>query len=84
MVKAREFVRSKGGPLKARILTKFQLALLGELSWEACPALPIQFILMPGVTPGPIGKETRVSPVQVGRISFRGRDRRRGRVLAPG
>lgn len=50
MVKAREFVRSKGGPLKARILTKFQLALLGELPWEACPALPVQFILMPGLT----------------------------------
>lgn len=50
MVKAREFIRSKGGPAKARVLTKFELALLGELPWEACPSIPVQFILMPGLT----------------------------------
>lgn len=50
MVKAREFVRRSGGPAKARVLTKFQLAFLGELPWDACPSVPVQFILMPGLT----------------------------------
>ena len=50
MVKAREFVRSKGGPARARVLTRFQLALLGELDWAACPSLPIQFLLAPRLT----------------------------------
>lgn len=48
MAKAREFILSKGGPAKTRVLTKFELALLGELPWAACPSIPIQFILMPG------------------------------------
>jgi squalene-hopene/tetraprenyl-beta-curcumene cyclase len=50
MTRARDFIRSKGGPAKTRVLTKFQLAFLGELPWEACPSLPIQFVLMPGLT----------------------------------
>lgn len=50
MIKAREFVRAAGGPVKARVLTKFQLAFLGELPWAACPSLPIQFLLAPRLT----------------------------------
>ncbi|MCO5167198.1 MAG: squalene--hopene cyclase [Planctomycetes bacterium] len=50
MVKAREFILAGGGPAKTRVLTKFELALLGELPWEACPSIPIQFILMPGLS----------------------------------
>jgi len=50
MRKARDFVRAQGGPVKARVLTRFQLALLGELPWEVCPSLPIQFLLAPRLT----------------------------------
>ncbi len=49
MVKAREFIRSKGGPTKTRMLTRYELALLGELDWRACPTLPIQIVLAPSV-----------------------------------
>lgn len=47
MVKAREFIRAQGGPAKTRMLTRYQLALLGELDWAACPSLPIQILFAP-------------------------------------
>jgi squalene-hopene/tetraprenyl-beta-curcumene cyclase len=47
MVRAREWIRSKGGPLKARVLTRIQLALMGQMDWRACPALPIQMMFAP-------------------------------------
>ncbi len=47
MQKAREWIRSKGGPLKARVLTRIQLALMGQMDWRACPALPIQLMFAP-------------------------------------
>jgi squalene-hopene/tetraprenyl-beta-curcumene cyclase len=50
MVKAREFIRSKGGPSRTRMLTRFQLAFLGELDWRACPAVPLQIILAPMIS----------------------------------
>lgn len=50
MVKAREFIRAQGGPAKTRMLTRYQLALLGELDWSACPSLPLQLIIAPRLT----------------------------------
>lgn len=51
MVKAREFVRAQGGPAKTRMLTRYMLALLGELPWENCPSLPIQMMFAPKWAP---------------------------------
>lgn len=47
MVKAREFIRAGGGPARTRMLTRYQLALLGELDWQVCPSLPIQIMFAP-------------------------------------
>jgi len=51
MVKAREFVLAQGGPAQTRMLTRFMLALLGELPWSCCPSLPIQMMFAPTWTP---------------------------------
>ncbi|MGE0707024.1 MAG: squalene--hopene cyclase [Planctomycetota bacterium] len=51
MVKAREFVLAHGGPAHTRMLTRFMLALLGELPWACCPSLPIQMMFAPTWAP---------------------------------
>ncbi|WP_161624043.1 squalene--hopene cyclase [Methylohalobius crimeensis] len=50
MAKARKFIRAHGGPTRTRVLTRYQLALLGELDWVACPSLPVQLMFVPRVS----------------------------------
>ena len=50
MAKAREFIVAQGGPARTRVLTRFQLAFLGELPWSVCPSVPLQFLLVPRIT----------------------------------
>ena len=45
--KARQFIQSRGGPLKTRVFTRIFLALFGQLSWQGIPTMPVEFILMP-------------------------------------
>ncbi|BDV41811.1 squalene-hopene cyclase [Geotalea uraniireducens] len=47
MAKARAFILSKGGILKARVFTKIFLALFGEFSWLGVPSMPIELMLLP-------------------------------------
>ncbi len=47
MCKARKFILSKGGILKARVFTKIFLALFGEFSWLGVPSMPIELMLLP-------------------------------------
>ncbi len=47
MCKARDFILSKGGILKARVFTKVFLALFGEFSWLGVPSMPIEFMMLP-------------------------------------
>ncbi|MBW4054921.1 MAG: squalene--hopene cyclase [Proteobacteria bacterium] len=47
MCKARDFILSKGGILKARVFTKIFLALFGEFSWLGVPSMPIELMLLP-------------------------------------
>lgn len=47
MCKAREFILSKGGILKARVFTKIFLALFGEFSWLGVPSMPIELMMLP-------------------------------------
>ncbi|MBQ7501537.1 squalene--hopene cyclase [bacterium] len=51
MIKARQWILSRGGLNKIRVFTKFWLALLGEWPWEACPNLPPEIILLPSWFP---------------------------------
>ena len=50
MRRAAEFIRARGGPARTRMLTRFILALLGELDWLGCPSIPIQMMLAPRLT----------------------------------
>ncbi len=47
LVKAREFIHSKGGALKSRVFTRIFLALFGQVSWDGIPLLPVEFMLLP-------------------------------------
>jgi squalene-hopene/tetraprenyl-beta-curcumene cyclase len=47
MVKAREVVHAMGGPTKANVFTKIQLALFGEYDWNGVPAMPVEIMLIP-------------------------------------
>ncbi len=47
LVKAREFILSKGGALKSRVFTRIYLAMFGQLSWDGIPLLPVELVLAP-------------------------------------
>lgn len=47
LLKAREFILSRGGILKTRVFTKIFLALFGEFSWLGVPSMPIELMLLP-------------------------------------
>ncbi len=45
--KARRAIAAAGGPWAVNSFTKFYLALLGQLPYEACPAVPPEMVLLP-------------------------------------
>jgi squalene-hopene/tetraprenyl-beta-curcumene cyclase len=47
LVKARAFILSRGGISKARIFTKFHLALIGCYDWRGIPSIPPWIMLLP-------------------------------------
>ncbi len=47
MVRAREAIRSHGGADAVNSFTRFYLALLGQISYEHCPAVPPELVLLP-------------------------------------
>lgn len=47
MVRARDRIREMGGPVKANVFTKIQLALFGEYDWNGVPAMPVETMLLP-------------------------------------
>src|SRR5262245_679947 len=47
MVRAREQILELGGPVKANVFTKIQLALFGEYDWNGVPAMPVEIMLLP-------------------------------------
>ncbi|MDI6852310.1 MAG: squalene--hopene cyclase [Deltaproteobacteria bacterium] len=47
MVRARDFILSRGGALKTRVFTRIFLALFGQASWEGIPLLPVELMLLP-------------------------------------
>lgn len=51
LVRAREFIRARGGIAKARIFTKMHLALVGAYDWYDLPSLPPWLMLLPGRGP---------------------------------
>jgi squalene-hopene/tetraprenyl-beta-curcumene cyclase len=47
MVAARERVCAMGGPAKANVFAKIQLALFGEYDWNGVPTMPAEIMLLP-------------------------------------
>jgi squalene-hopene/tetraprenyl-beta-curcumene cyclase len=47
MVRARQAIFANGGIKKTRVFTKMFLAMFGQLSWDDCPAVPVEIILLP-------------------------------------
>ena len=47
MVEARQAILAHGGAQKANVFTRYLLALFGEISWRAVPAIPVELILLP-------------------------------------
>jgi squalene-hopene/tetraprenyl-beta-curcumene cyclase len=56
MQRAREAVLAHGGAVRANVFTRLLLALYGELSWQATPAIPVEMILLPRWFPIHISK----------------------------
>src|SRR5215813_4533569 len=47
MASARARILQMGGPVKANVFTKIQLALFGEYDWNGVPAMPVEIMLSP-------------------------------------
>ena len=51
MIRAREVILSLGGATKVNTYTKYQLAYFSQYDWAHVPAVPPEFIFIPGVAP---------------------------------
>ncbi len=51
MVRARNAIRAAGGADAVNSFTRFYLALLGQISYDQCPAVPPELVLLPKWSP---------------------------------
>ena len=51
LVRAQAAIRAAGGPWAVNSFTRFYLALLGQIPYSACPAVPPEMVLLPGWFP---------------------------------
>ncbi len=51
MRRARERIHELGGAEKINTFSMFYLACLGQVSWDACPAIPPEIVLLPRWSP---------------------------------
>ncbi len=51
MDRARIAILALGGAERSNVFTRIQLALFGQVPWRACPAMPVELMLMPGWFP---------------------------------
>src|SRR5690606_3602146 len=51
MLRAREAIRAAGGADRVNSFTRFYLALLGQIPFHLCPAVPPELILLPDWSP---------------------------------
>src|SRR6202044_2708797 len=47
MRRARELIRDMGGAERCNSFTKFYFAALGQISYDACPSIPPEIVLLP-------------------------------------
>jgi squalene-hopene/tetraprenyl-beta-curcumene cyclase len=51
MVRARDFILSKGGVPNTRVFTKVWLSLFGQWEWSGVPVMPAEMMLLPNWSP---------------------------------
>jgi squalene-hopene/tetraprenyl-beta-curcumene cyclase len=51
MIRARERILELGGAETINTFSMFYLACLGQVSWDACPTIPPEVVLLPRVSP---------------------------------
>ena len=51
MARARAAILAHGGAARTNVFTRIQLALFGAVPWRACPAMPVELVLMPAWFP---------------------------------
>ncbi len=51
MARARAAILAAGGAERTNVFTRIQLALFGAVPWAACPAMPVELVLMPAWFP---------------------------------
>ena len=51
MVRARDFVLSKGGVPRIRVFTKIWLSMFGQWEWKGTPVMPPELMFLPGWFP---------------------------------
>ena len=51
LAKAREAILAAGGAERVNSFTRYYLALLGQIAYRQCPAVPPELILVPGFSP---------------------------------
>jgi squalene-hopene/tetraprenyl-beta-curcumene cyclase len=56
MKRAREAILKHGGASKSNVLTRFYMALFGQLPWHAVPCMPVELMLLPQWFPFHISK----------------------------
>jgi squalene-hopene/tetraprenyl-beta-curcumene cyclase len=47
MLRAREWITANGGASHVNMLTRYTLALFGQITWASVPFLPVEIMLMP-------------------------------------
>ena len=47
MILARQAILAHGGPARCNVLTRYQLALFGQLPWRAVPVMFVEIMLLP-------------------------------------
>jgi squalene-hopene/tetraprenyl-beta-curcumene cyclase len=47
MVRARNAILAAGGAAQSNVFTRIQLALFGQLPWQAVPVMPVEIMLLP-------------------------------------
>lgn len=47
MERARQYILSQGGAVRANVFTRITLALFGQIPWVTTPAMPVEIMLLP-------------------------------------
>ena len=70
MRRARVAIRRAGGPWAVNSFTRFYLALLGQVSYSACPAVPPEMVLLPAWFPLNLNKVSAWSRTMIVPLSL--------------